>query len=385
MSSTLTPEEARHFLVGHAGLRAVVHPTGAEGIRALLEARRCIQLDPLEPLGTNADLVALARLDGVKRGDIYRDLHPGHAFEHFAKERCILPASMFPAYRDQAVETPWWRSTARMKRVPPEALEAVHAEVKARGPLTPQDLSDHGAVDAINWHGWQSTSKMGTMALEVLWLRCRVVVCGRRGRNRVFDVPERVLPQVAAAKPTGNFFREGLLNRVEAMGLMPRTDGPWWSMLNAVRKTPLADELIDEGLIEQVQIPGKRTLYLAPAGFRDRTYPDDDGRMRIIGPLDPLIWCRPLIKQAFGFEYVWEVYKPEDKRRWGWYVCPLLHEGRLVGRFEGHIEGGEVVVDTLWKEDGVPFDEAAFKRALERHGAACTPRAPASDLPTQRP
>lgn len=372
----ISPEVARSYMVGQAGLRAVIHPPGAAGVRAMLKAHRCVQLDPLAPLGTQADLMALARIDGIRLGDVYAHLYPGHAFEHFAKERCLLPASAFPAYRDQAVETPWWRSTARLKRVPEAARAAVLAEIEARGPLMASDLSDLGEVEAIDWSGWKGTRRMATMALEILWTQCKVVVCRRDRRGRWFDVPRRALPEVAAAPAPDRFDRWALLERVEAAGLLPRSTGPWWSMLSAARTSGLVDELLAEGRLVEVQIAGRRSRYLAPPDFLERVFPDDDGRMRIIGPLDPLIWCRPLVQHVFDFEYVWEVYKPAAKRRWGWYVCPLLHEGRLVGRFEGHLEGGEVVVDRLWREPGRAFDEAAFTQALARHGAACTPQAP---------
>ena len=82
MATVLSPEEARAYLVGHHGLRATLKPGGAAGVRALLTRLRCIQLDPLDVLGTNADLVVLARVDGISRGDVYRSLMPGFAFEH---------------------------------------------------------------------------------------------------------------------------------------------------------------------------------------------------------------------------------------------------------------------------------------------------------------
>ncbi|HCF60580.1 MAG TPA: hypothetical protein DFS52_21600, partial [Myxococcales bacterium] len=107
---------------------------GAAGVRALLARLRCIQLDPLDTLGTNADLVTLARVDGIAKGDVYRHLLPGHAFEHFAKERCLLPASAFPYYRRQAAETPWWRLGDRLERLAPQVLERVLEEVATRGP-----------------------------------------------------------------------------------------------------------------------------------------------------------------------------------------------------------------------------------------------------------
>lgn len=362
----LTADEARDYLVGQCGLRATVHPPGAAGVRSLLSRRRCIQLDPLDRIGTNADLVAWARLDGVGKGDVYRHAMPGHGFEHFAKERCLLPASAFPAYRDQAVQTPWWRLPERMRRIPTGVIEAVLGEVRAGGPMTADALGDHGRVDPLDWHGWKSTPRAAKMALDVLWTRCQVVVCGRTDTGaKLYDVPERALPEAALAEAPEDFLRWGTIERAAACGLLPDVAGPWWSMLRAAR--PQVVDWVADGLLERVCVEGSSRTCLAPAGFRDQVFPDDDGRMRILGPLDPLLWCRPLVQHLFGFEYIWEVYKPAAKRRWGYYVCPLLHRGRLVGRFEGRIHGGEVVVERLWKEAGIAFDDAAFQSALARH------------------
>ncbi|HUR80875.1 MAG TPA: crosslink repair DNA glycosylase YcaQ family protein, partial [Thermoanaerobaculia bacterium] len=107
---TLSRDEARRRLVAHLGLARILG-RGARGTRAVLDRLRCIQLDPLDVIGTNADLVVMARADDVKRGDVWRHLFPEHAFEHFAKERCILPARAFPYYRREghAAQTHWWR------------------------------------------------------------------------------------------------------------------------------------------------------------------------------------------------------------------------------------------------------------------------------------
>ncbi|MEZ4473879.1 MAG: crosslink repair DNA glycosylase YcaQ family protein [bacterium] len=373
MTRWLTRAEAAAFLVGHAGLRACTLPPGEAGVRALLAERRCIQLDPLDRIGTNADLVVMARVDGVGRGDVFRHLYPGGAFEHFAKERCLLPATAFAAYRDQAVETPWWRSAERHRRVPPAVVEAVLAEVEARGPVTPADLTHRGSVEPIDWSGWKSTSRLATMALEILWTRCQVVTCGRRGNHRLFDVPARALGAAAVAPAPADFATWALHERVEAAGLLPLNDGPWWSMLRDVRRSALPAALVAAGALIEVAIEGSTRRYLAPPDLLDRTWPEDDGRLRILGPLDPLLWCRPLVHHVFGFDYVWEVYKPADQRRFGWYVCPLLHRGRLVGRIEAHVEGGEVIIDRLWTEPDEAFDPDALEAARLRHQAAIQP------------
>jgi hypothetical protein len=123
----LSRDEARTYLLGQLALNRPQPKKGAAGVRALLAHLRCIQLDPLDTVGTNADLVALARVDGLAKGEVYRHLLPGHAFEHFAKERCLLPASAFPLLpapgsRDTVVAP--WRSA--------RATAAAGARARAR-------------------------------------------------------------------------------------------------------------------------------------------------------------------------------------------------------------------------------------------------------------
>ncbi len=372
---TLSCTEAARLLLEHVGL-------GSSALReppdphALLTQLRCIQLDPLDPIGTNQDLVVGARCDGVGRGELYGPLFAGGAFEHFAKERCLLPASAFPYYRDRLSNAHWWRLTERLRRLPEGIVREVLAEVRDRGPITAAQLEDHGTVAPIDWSGWKGTSKAGTMALEVLWNRCEIVVAGRRGREKVYDLPERALGKWATEPATLGFERWALLERVEAAGLLPRASGPQWSMLYDARTSGLVEELLEEGLIEEVCVAGSRRPYLAPSGFHARqVHADLEGPMRILGPLDPLIWDRKLTGHAFGFRYVWEVYKPAAKREYGWYVHPLLHRGALVGRLEARVEGAALQVANVWEEAPGSVDREALRACLERQARLCSARA----------
>ena len=368
----LDRDAARRWLLHTLGLDAPRAQKGSRGVRAMLSALRCVQLDPLEPIGSNADLVALARVDGLARHDVHTHLTPGHAFEHFAKERCLLPASAFPYYRDAAVETPWWRSTERMRRVSAALVDEVLAEVRERGPVSASELSDRGRVAPLEWDGWKGTSRAGSMALEILWTQCRIVVAGRdRSRGgKLYDIPQRALPRTHDARPAEPFARWALKERVAAAGLLCRAAGATWSMLRDARTSGLVDALLDEGAIEEVSIEGGARRYLAPAGFRDVRLGEPDDRLRILGPLDPVLWDRELVREAFGFDYVWEVYKPAAQRRFGWYVVPLLHRGALVARMEARTEDGVLLVERLWREPDRSLDEDALDAALERHAEA---------------
>jgi uncharacterized protein YcaQ len=378
----LTPAEARAWLVGHHALAAPELPRGAEGVRALLLRLRCIQLDPLDPMGTNADLVALARVEGIAKGDVYRHLLPGSAFEHFAKERCLLPAYAFAWYRAElAVETAWWSHAERLRRLPEGVVDKVLAEVRARGPVAVHELEDHGRVEPLDWSGWMGTSRAAKMALEVLQTRCDVVVAGRGPRGKLYDVPERALAEAARKRvhPPGRgpekrieaFRRWAILERVEAAGLLSRVAGASWSTLEPARRAGVPDALLADGAIEEVQVAGSPRVYLAPRGFADRKHPPPDGRVRLLGPLDPLVWDRALVKAAFGFEYSWEVYRPAHLRRFGWYVCPLLRGDALVGRLDAAIARGALRVRAVWAEPGADLDRAGLVACLERHAAAC--------------
>ncbi|HEX2123362.1 MAG TPA: winged helix DNA-binding domain-containing protein [Thermoanaerobaculia bacterium] len=357
MPVILSRAEARRKLVAHLGL-ARFGGRGGRGVRAVLERLRCIQLDPLDVIGTNADLVVMARVDGAGRGDVWRHLFPRHAFEHFAKERCILPASSFPWYRrhGEVAQTHWWRNEERKERVPPQIIAAVLDEVRARGPVTARELTDRGSVVPMDWSGWMGTSKATSMALEILWTRCDVVVGRTESGAKLYDVPERALgEELARAEPHGDFTRWALRERAHAAGLLTRAGGAMWSMLSAVRTSPVVDEMLAAGELIEVAIEESPRRYLAVPAFFDARARFDD-RVRILGPLDPLLWDRVLVRHAFDFDYVWEVYKPAAQRKWGWYVCPLLHRDRLIGRVDAQTK-------KVWFEEGV--EREVKKGALE--------------------
>jgi hypothetical protein len=354
---TLSADEARAILLGAAAIGASLG-TGAEGVAALLDRVGAIQIDPIDRVGANADLVAFARVDGLVRGDVHRHTR-GRSFEHFAKERCLLHARYFPHYRGRAVETPWWRHSERMKRLSPAVLDEVRAEVAERGPVAAQALTARGQTEAIDWNGWKGTSSLSSLAMEVLWTRCEVVASGRDARGRrLYALPEQLLGAWATARAEGDFAEQMLLERVRTAGLLARAGGPTWSMLQEARTDGTVGRLVAEGRLVEVRVGRRPYLMLPDPPARL----PDDGALRILGPLDALLWDRALVRDAFGFDYVWEIYKPAPQRVWGYYVCPLLFGGALVGRLEARRDGRTLVVERRW---GTP-PEDALGAALER-------------------
>ncbi len=371
--ATLTDAEARSFMLWHLGLRC----DAPRDVAALLAQRRCIQLDPLDRIGNSADLWAAARMTGTRRGDTYDALLPGGCFEHMFKVRCLLPPAFLPHYRARMRETGWF-GYGRMCERPDEAqLAEVMAEVRERGPSLQSELGDRGMAVKRYDHPWARKATVNMICVDLLEARGDLVVVERTGKGKRYDLAERAFPDLeldAAVEPWARFV---VRERAHAAGFLPMNAGPWWTLAKDVRVQVRTDAALRRDVTE-VRL-GKRR-YLAPTAALDRWRSDpaglderDDGRMRVLSPLDPLLWDRDLVRHLWDFDYVWEVYKPAAKRRWGYYVCPLLHRGRLVGRFEAHREarsatdgeeGWRVVVDQVWPEQG--FEQAAFDACVAR-------------------
>lgn len=332
----------------------------------LLDRLGCIQLDPIDRCGTNAELVAWARVDGIARGALH-DALAGHNFEHFAKERCLLHPRFFPAYRDRVPAVDWWRQDERARRISPGDLDEVLAELRERGPSIPAELTDRGRVEPIDWSGWKGTASRTAMVLEVLWTHCRVVVSGRdpRGR-RVYDLPDRALGAWAHAKASADLVGDLVLARVAAAGLLSRAGGPQWSMLSTARTDGTVERLVGAGRVEEVEVEGSSRRYLVLPG----EIPDPPPvPARFLGPLDPLLWDRELLRVAFAFDYVWEVYKPAASRRWGYYVCPLVLGEALVGRAELQRDGKTLRVLGVWDDPPRRVLRTALTHLARANGA----------------
>jgi uncharacterized protein YcaQ len=165
-----------------------------------------------------------------------------------------------------------------------------------------------------------------------------------------------------------------VLERVNSAGLLSTAGGPQWSALSALRTDGLPERMVAAGELVRLRLPGSRKAWYTTPVLLEAARPplDPDDRMRVIGPLDALVWDRELLRLLWDFDYVWEIYKPAEQRRWGYYVAPLLHRGRFVGRIEARRrdpkpgERGGLELLQRWVEPGAPFDDAAFALAFDR-------------------
>lgn len=399
---------ARRFLVLHhllAPPRAL--PPGEESVLRVLDRLGSIQFDPLEVAGRNHDLVLLARVAGYRREMTDALLYEHRAlFEAYNKGLSLLPISELPWHR-----VTWDRARRRHEggtfdeHAP--LVEELLERMRANGPMSATDLEPRAAID---WY-WRPTNPVRAI-LEALAEAGILGLARRDGNRRVYDLAERLFPaDVLAQRPSvRDQFRHRLLSRYRAHGLLGSTGSaelwlgaaPWTALgteeglpLKTAGRRVLQAELVESGELIPLHVEGLKAprhvvagdLPLVEQAEREIAAEAATGAppapggsaagVTFLAPLDPLAWDRDLLRHLFGFDYLWEVYVPEPKRRWGYYVLPLLYGDRLVGRIEPRIDRRTRTLRILglWWEDGFdPLDEtcqagfpAAVAEAVRAH------------------
>jgi uncharacterized protein YcaQ len=241
---------------------------------------------------------------------------------------------------------------------------------------------DVGPREAIDWY-WRPTNQVRAI-LEALAEVGRIGIARREGNLRVYDLAERLFPEaiLAERRPEEAQQEHRLLSRYRAHGLLgPAGNQELWTGGTgyAAERARRRAALLDDGRLIPVQVEGFKAerfvvaedlAYLdqAERELRDGASPGGHAPgAAFLAPLDPLCWDRDLLRRLFDFDYVWEVYVPAAKRRWGYYVLPILYGDRLVGRIEPRIERRARTLNVLgaWWEPGFdPLAEPGFTTAL---------------------
>ncbi|GAA0573897.1 DNA glycosylase AlkZ-like family protein [Halomonas salifodinae] len=345
---TLTRADARRLLVRYhfqpAPLATVIRRLGT------------IQFDPLAPVGTNPDLVLQARVPGYRRGDWLQAAYARRLLvDGWDKQASLIQPGEWWA---QAPFHRWFARRWRQRGVDVAAPEAraLIEQVARHGPATSLELGDQRADPALrgSWYG----PKRSRHLLKALWDAGHLMTHHRVGGRHAYDLPERVLPpgaRVADATPDDALQRL-VVRRVQAAGLLrPSADAAVWLLpCPRAERDRIAARAMARGELIDLDVEGTRywTTPAALAALDAAPGPAGPGGMRFLAPLDPLIWDRGGVARLFGFDYVWEVYKPQAQRRWGYYVLPVLWGERFVARFDAKCQQGTLsLLAWHWEAD----------------------------------
>ena len=320
-----------------------------------------LQFDPLAVAGRSHDLVLHARVADYDPAWCDLLYERREIFEAVNKGLSFVPASEFPWFRGTLS-----RNAPRLLSENADVAEHVLGRIRAEGPLSSLDFErERGAT--TDWFGAPTNTTRAV--LEAYTVTGVLGLARREGNRRYYDLLERLLPADLLAReiPLTEQLRHKLLSRFRAHGLLGVAGGgdvfggigpakPDPLFPGYPGRTALRENLVETGELVPVDVEnvrGKRFVVKADVELLERP-PEPQLSVAFLSPFDPLVWDRSLLGSLFEFEYVWELFHPPAKRRWGWYVLPMLFGDRLVGRIEPRIDrtAGRVEMLGLWWEDG---------------------------------
>ena len=354
-------DAARRFLVTRhllAPARSV--EGGPDGVLEVFRRLGSIQFDPLSVAGRNHDLVLHARVAGYDPAWCDTLYERRELFEAYNKGLSLVRTSEFPWFRASlSVSAP--RILAEHADVAEHVLERIRAE----GPRSALDF-ERRQGSLVDWFG--APTNIVRAVLEAYAVTGVLGLARRDGNRRYYDLIERLLPPdiVAREVPLREQLRHKLLSRYRAHGLLGIGGPDIFGGIGTAKpdperpqhpgRTALREELIEDGELVPVTVEGVRgkRFVLREEVELLNAPPEPPLTVAFLPPFDPLVWDRGLLGSLFGFDYVWELFVPPARRRWGWYVLPILFGDWLVGRIEPRIDRGEgsVRVLDLWWEDG---------------------------------
>jgi uncharacterized protein len=368
----VAPEAARRFLVArHFLAPARSLPDEPDAVLEVLRRLGSIQFDPVAVAGRSHDLMLHARIARYEPAWCDTLYEGRQIFETTNKALSFILASEYPWFRVNAGRKgPTFHATALAENA--AVAERVLERIRADGPLSSADFEREPRATR-DWFGMPENAVRSV--LEALTVAGAIGLARRDGNVRYYDVIERLLPAELLARdvPRREQLRHKQLSRHRAHGLLGAggAGGTFARIALPETRKELHAELVERGALVPVEIEGMRgkRFVLAEEVAMLEAPPEAAPSVAFIAPFDSLLWDTALIAKLFDFEFVWEGFFKPEKRRWGYYVLPIVFGDRFVGRIEPRIDREQGCVDVLggWWEDGfVPNRVEGFVEAMRQ-------------------
>ena len=379
---TITKKQAAQFILLKQGLIGPYRFTGKDGAYDYVRQAGCIQFDPVDVCGKNAELTLQSKVKGFKKSMLWELLYEDRKLiDYVDKELSIWPVEDWPyfaPFRDLS------RRQGDTFEEMQELKERAIAYIKENGPVCSDTLPIEGEIywhSSMHWSGnWDKKSQAARSVLEQLYTDGELIIHHKNGSRKYYDLAGKYLPAelLNVENPCRNeleFISWRVLRRIGAVGLLWDKNSTAFLGIDLkaeLRKKVLLDLLAD-GKIRSVMVEGIKVPFYYrtedEALLRGILEGNADlkPRMSFIAPLDPLMWDKALILALWDFRYSWEIYTPAVKRKYGYYTLPILYGDRFVGRIEAvpDRKGSILQVKGLWWEPGIRQTKT-LKSALER-------------------
>ncbi|MBE6059418.1 MAG: winged helix-turn-helix domain-containing protein [Clostridium sulfidigenes] len=366
---TMSKGELRKFLVMYQGLSSPKSFNGEEGIKSFINRVGCIQYDPLNMVGRNADLVLQSRVENYNPMMLETLLYnKRELIDGWDKMMAIYSVNDWPYFARVRLRRKEEIERVLHHRNSIEAINYVGVAkeyIEKNGATLPSKL-DLGRVESGVWgHG-----KLSSATMDYMWNSGTLGIKEKKNTQKIYDLIEKLLPkEILEMKDPFNsdddFYKWYFKRRIGSIGIYWERNGEGWlghfvSDKNLRKK--ILKELLEDGELILVKVEGlNETFYIRAddTSMLDNLNSSIDKKASFLAPLDNLLWDRKLVKDIFDFEYSWEVYKPVSKRQYGYYVLPVLYGDKLVARFEPEIHRGNepLIIKNWWWEENYQVTE----------------------------
>jgi uncharacterized protein YcaQ len=366
----LSAAEARRVALRAQGLDAGLRARKPDGraLRRVLAHVGVLQIDSVNVVARAHYLAVFARLGPYPLELLDRAAWraPRRLFEYWAHEASLVPVALQPLlrWRMERASTEAWGSVRRIARERPELLDRLLEEVRERGPVSASDLAEHEPRRSGPWWDWSDVK----WAMEFLFYSGRVTTARRRGFERLYDLPERVLGRAvldAPTPPVADAQRELVRIAARGCGVATERDLRDYFRLDVAEARARVAELVEAEELLPVAVEGwDQPAYL----WHGARVPRAVDACALVAPFDSLMWDRARVERLFGMRYRIEIYTPAPKRVYGYYVLPFLLGDRLVARVDlkADRQAGVLRAPAVHLEDGAPADTRdALREELE--------------------
>ncbi|MBQ1467538.1 MAG: YcaQ family DNA glycosylase [Solobacterium sp.] len=377
----ITKEHARRFLLMKQGLFGDYIFEKKAGALAYVRQAGCIQYDPVDSVGKNAELTLQSRVRGFRKKDLYHLLYRDRTLvDYFDKELAIFPVEDWPYFRRYRELC---RNNGKRFEGLAELEETALAYIRRHGNVSSATLPVEGEIhwhSSIHWSGnWDGKAKASRSVLEQLYTTGDLVIHHKEGSRKYYDLAEKYIPAeiLYADDPLPESYdhmKWRVKRRIGAVGMLwNKNSNAFLGIhdLSTENRNQIFSDLEESGEITKVLVEGIRIpFYILADDFplleqACNSVPVSH-RCEFLAPLDPFLWDRDLIEKIFGFKYSWEIYTPQDKRKYGYYVLPLLYGDKLIGRIEPVIRDGKLAVNGLWLEPKIRMTKKLEHALIQR-------------------
>ena len=361
----------RRIVIRAQGYAARSRSGTTREVEAAVRMLSCVQLDSISTVERSHRIALASRVGTYPASAVSRLLGTGRAFEYWAHEACLIPIEDWPLHVSQMGQggRRWYGD---VNETHPHLADEILDEIRSRGALASRHFE--GTSEGGMWN-WKPAKAM----LDRLWNHGELVIAGRQGFQRLYDLPERVIPREMLDAPVPGEterLRALTLKAVTARGALTEAGvvEHWRLQGGVARVRPVIDALVADGLLERLTPEDGGPPVVVPAG--SDLEPGAPTAAVLLSPFDNLLWDRPFARRVLGFDHLIEVYKREHERQYGYYVLPFLRGDRIVGRADLKSQRGEgaLVLKAFHRETGVRASAAlddALDRALDRLRQAC--------------